>query len=73
MFLPGELHGQRSLVGYNSWGGKESDTTEWLTHCIWSMYIRHIINVESPERRQVDVCSEMKPTVQKSANRHLET
>ena len=23
---------QRSLVGYSSWGVKESDTTEWLTH-----------------------------------------
>ena len=23
-------HGQRSLVGYNPWGCKESDTTEWL-------------------------------------------
>ena len=22
------LHGQRSLVGYNPWGGKELDTTE---------------------------------------------
>ena len=28
VFLPGEFHGQRSLVGYNSWGHKESDTTE---------------------------------------------
>jgi len=27
-FLPGESHGQRSLVGYSPWGGKESDTTE---------------------------------------------
>ena len=27
-FLPGEFHGQRSLVGYSPWGGKESDTTE---------------------------------------------
>ena len=26
--LPGESHGQRSLVGYSSWGPKESDTTE---------------------------------------------
>ena len=26
VFLPGESHGQRSLVGYQ--GGKESDTTE---------------------------------------------
>ena len=26
-FLPGESHGQRSLVGYSPWGRKESDTT----------------------------------------------
>ena len=32
VFLPGEFHGQRSLVGYSLWGRKESDTTEWLTH-----------------------------------------
>ena len=30
IFLPGESHGQRSLVGYSPWGRKESDTTEWL-------------------------------------------
>ena len=28
VFLPGELHGQRSLMGYSPWGGKELDTTE---------------------------------------------
>ena len=28
VFLPGESHGQRSLVGYNQWGCKESDTIE---------------------------------------------
>ena len=27
-FLPGESHGQRSLVGYSPWSHKESDTTE---------------------------------------------
>ena len=34
VFLPGEFHGQRSLVGYSLWGHKESDTTEAteLTH-----------------------------------------
>ena len=32
VFLPGEPHGQRSLVGYSPWGRKESDTTEQLTH-----------------------------------------
>ena len=30
VFLPGESHGQRSLVGYNPRGHKESDTTEPL-------------------------------------------
>ena len=28
VFLPGESHGQRSLVGYSLWGRTESDTTE---------------------------------------------
>ena len=28
VFLPGKFHGQRSLVGYNPWGHKESDPTE---------------------------------------------
>ena len=30
VLLPGKSHGQRSLVGYSSWGHKESDTTEQL-------------------------------------------
>ena len=32
VFLHGESHGQRSLVDYNPWGCKESDTTERLTY-----------------------------------------
>ena len=28
IFLPGEFHGQRSLVGYGPWGRKESNITE---------------------------------------------
>ena len=31
VFLPGESHGQRHLVGYSPWGCKELDTTEWLS------------------------------------------
>ena len=31
VFLPGESHGQRSLVGDSPWGHKESDTAEQLT------------------------------------------
>ena len=30
VFLLGEVHGQRSLVGYSPWGRKESGTTEQL-------------------------------------------
>ena len=32
VFLPGEFHGQRSLVGYSPWGHKELDITERLTY-----------------------------------------
>ena len=28
VFLPGEFHGQRRLVGYSPWRHKELDTTE---------------------------------------------
>ena len=31
VFLSGESHGQRSLVGYSPWGHKELDMTEQLT------------------------------------------
>ena len=34
VFLPGEFHGQRSLLRNRPWGCKESDTTEWLTLCL---------------------------------------
>ena len=30
VFLPGESHGQKSLVDYNPWGHKELDTTEMI-------------------------------------------
>ena len=35
VFLPGNLHGQRSLVGYHPWGCKGSDITERLNTHIW--------------------------------------
>ena len=31
VFLPGESHGQKSMVGYSPWACKELDTTEQLT------------------------------------------
>ena len=30
--LPGESHGQRSLVGYSPWDHRESDVTEMTYH-----------------------------------------
>ena len=32
VFLPGEFHGQRSLVGYSPWGGQDSDMTKVIEH-----------------------------------------
>ena len=32
IFLPGEFHEQKKLVGYSPWGHKESDTTKRQTH-----------------------------------------
>ena len=34
VFLPGEFHRQRSLVGYSLWDCKELDMTEQLTHLL---------------------------------------
>ena len=35
VFLPGEFHGQRSLMGSSPWGRKESDMTEQLTFSLF--------------------------------------
>ena len=40
VFLPGESHGQKSLVGYSTWGCKESDTTEHAQILMHSHYYR---------------------------------
>ena len=45
MFLPGESHGQRSLVDYSPWGHKESDTTEGLHHHLHSHISEMIIKL----------------------------
>ena len=43
VFLPGEFHGQRSLVGYSPWGCKESDTAERLTLFLKSKHLAYSI------------------------------
>ena len=52
-FLPGESHGQRSLLGYSPWGCKELDTTE-ATWCFWTVVLEKTL--ESP----LD-CKEIQP------------
>ena len=42
VFLPGECHGQRSLVGYSSQGCKESDVTEARAHVSQKLGILHL-------------------------------
>ena len=40
VFLPGESHGQRNVVGHRPWGCKESDPTEQLTYT--HMYFKYV-------------------------------
>ena len=47
VLLPGESHGQRSLVGYSPWGRKELDTTEHIIVLRPLTYGRHNLNVEN--------------------------
>ena len=53
VFLPGEFHGQRSLVGYSPWGHKELDITEQLSMYATSVAPR-ILNFKL---RYLPVCS----------------
>ena len=39
VFLPGELHGQRSLLGYSPWACKDSAVTEQLAHAQASLHV----------------------------------
>ena len=42
VFLPGEFHGQRSLVGYSLWGHKGLDVTERLTIRLINMCLEFV-------------------------------
>ena len=68
-FLPGESHGQRSLVGYSPWDHKESNTTERLnvptqtqgTQCICTHIFIHVYTntqyIRTHIFKQIDLCS----------------
>ena len=45
--LTKRIHEQRSLVGYNSWGRKESDTTEVTLHTTRGMQSSSLLHLTS--------------------------
>ena len=54
VLLPGEFHGQRSLVGYHPWGCEESDTTEWLnTFFIMSLWVDCVAQIPYSQKHLV--------------------
>ena len=61
VFLPGESHGRRSLVGYSPWGCKELDTTERLhfTSCflyLFQLVLTLVCHTQSYVRVVICVC-----------------
>ena len=54
LFLPGESHGQRTLVGYSPWSHKESDTAERTsthTHiCFFCISKAHCAEKAQPQK-----------------------
>ena len=50
VFFPGESHAQRSLSGYNPWGGKASEKTEQLHYWYYygSYYHKQIASQMAP-------------------------
>ena len=46
VFLPGESHGPKSLVGYSPWGRTESDPTEVTIYMCVCVYIYIYMNIQ---------------------------
>ena len=58
VFLPGELHGQRNLVGY-SLCRKEPDSTERLTHTVFKLpFHLHMCNIQQVNRIYLSTVAE---------------
>ena len=61
VFLPGDSHGQRSLMGYSPWGHKESDMTEQpILHFLSSS---HIVALKSWGKKQLNVWTSASPSL----------
>ena len=62
VFLPGNSHGWRSLVGYNPWGRKELDTTEQLHFHLFLVslldYLHFLLHYRNyPCAKEIIACS----------------
>ena len=58
VFVPGKSHGQRSLVGYSTWGHKELHTTERLsthTHTHKELHTTERLSTHTHTHTQVGV------------------
>ena len=60
VFLPGEFHGERSLMGYSPWGHKVSDTTDWLTLSLSMETVTDFIFLSSKITMNSDCSHEIK-------------
>ena len=66
IFLPGESHGQRSLVGYSPWDRKESDMTErlTLTNILLSMVFQERVVIFEFSQKEMSACPSTLPSIQ---------
>ena len=58
VFLPGQFHGQRSLVGYCPWDHKESDrtkATQYIT-CMWNLHMTKHMKQKETHRHRKQTC-----------------
>ena len=56
VFLPRKFHGPRSLVGYNPWGRKESDTVEGLHLRLWKGNSITVLSLSLSLSLQASLC-----------------
>ena len=68
LFLPGEFHGQRSLMSYSPWGQKESDMTELLTN--WVQCNETLLTCTDADRRGFLFAEALIPAVQQCQRWH---
>ena len=70
VFLPGESHGQRSLVGYGPWSCKELDTTERLTLSLFTWLIHAVVG-QKPTQHCKTIILQFKKKIKANKNKKV--